>query len=105
MEGELYWVGVDLDDTLATNSGTPDFILGEPIEGAKAFMEELIARGYKPIIHTARHWGDYIIIEEWLNKHEIPFKRIICGKPLFYRMVDDKNIEFDGDWSNVLQKL
>ena len=102
---ELKWVGVDMDNTLADNSGSPDFILGEPIKGAKEFMEELISRGFKPVIYTARHWADYNDIEVWLNKHEIPFREIICGKPLFHCIVDDKNIELTGDGESVLDKV
>lgn len=102
---KLKWVGVDLDDTLANNSGTPEFELGEPLKGAKDFMDTLIARGFKPVIYTARGWTQYDVIEAWLEEHNIPYRRIICGKPLFYAIVDDKNIEFKGDFEEVLKKL
>ena len=102
---ELKWIGVDLDNTLADNSGTPDFILEDPIEGAKDFMDELVNRGFRPVIYTARHWADYEIIENWLIKHDIPFREIICGKPLFYKIVDDKNIAFKGDYKEVLKEI
>lgn len=32
-------------------------------------------------------------------------RRIICGKPLFNCVVDDKNIEFNGNWKEVEYKI
>jgi len=100
---DLKWVGLDLDDTLATNAGSPDYELGEPTKGAKEFVERIVADGLKPIIYTARGWTQYNVIEDWLNLHKIPFRRIICGKPLFVAIVDDKNVPFHKDvtWARV----
>jgi hypothetical protein len=91
---DIYWVGIDLDNCLANNSAHPEYELLEPIEGAKEALEELVRRGYKPIIFTARSWADYDYIEKWLEFQEIPFRRIICGKPLLFKMHDDKNVNF-----------
>lgn len=102
---ELKWVGIDLDKTLAHNSGLPDFVLGEPINGAKEALEKIIEMGFKPIIYTARPYSDYNIIENWLDINKIPFRRIICGKVLLRFMIDDKNIEFNGNWGEVLTKI
>ena len=102
---ELKWIGLDLDETLAHNTGMPDFNLQEPTEGAKEFVDQIVEDGYKPIIFTARGWTQYNIIEEWLDKHEIQHRRIICGKPLLKYMIDDKNIEFKGDWKEVYKKI
>jgi hypothetical protein len=101
----LKWLGIDFDETLANNTGYPDFTLGEPIEGAKEAMEELTAKGFKISIYTARAWSEYNIIEEWLERHNITYKRIICGKPLFRYVIDDRNIEFKGNWREVIDKV
>jgi hypothetical protein len=93
-----------LDGTLAYTT-PPLFDLGEPIPGAVEAMKKLDSDGWKLVIYTARHWSDYINIEDWLTKHGIPFREIICGKPLFRYMIDDKNIEFKGDWGQVLSKI
>ena len=102
---ELKWIGVDLDDTLATNTGFPDFNLKDPLEGSKEAMDELVSQGWKVVIYTARPWSVYNLIEHWLVTHEIPFKHIVCGKMLLRWMVDDRNIEFRGNWKDVLEKI
>lgn len=101
---DLLWVGVDLDKTLA-HSEYPDFTLLEPLEGAREAMRAIEARGFKPTVYTARPWVDYEKIEEWLRHHDIVHRRIICGKPLFKYMIDDRNIAFDGDWQKALEKI
>ena len=102
---EIKWLGVDFDDTIAHNSGYPDFIPQPPIEGAVEALRVLDKKGYKIVIYTARHWADYQNIEAYCRKYGIPARRIICGKPLFKWIIDDKNIEFHGDWQEVLTKL
>ena len=103
-EPELQWIGVDLDNTLAHNTGYPEFKLTTPLDGALPAMKEMNKK-WKITIYTARHWGDYKDIEDWLNLHGIPFRRIICGKPLFKFIIDDKNIEFDGSWTKTMKKI
>lgn len=104
-EPELKWIGIDFDKTLCESSGYPDYIPGEPFPGAVEVCQELHEKGYKIVIYTARHWADYHNIETWCAKYGIPIKGIICGKPLLLLMVDDKNIEFRGDWNEVRGKL
>jgi hypothetical protein len=101
---ELKWIGIDCDDTIANNTGYPDFKLTTPIKGAKEACEELNRLGYKVTLYTARPWSEYNIIEDWLQKYNFPIKRIICGKPLFRCIIDDKNIEFKGNWKTALGK-
>lgn len=99
------WIGVDFDGTLATNSGFPDYVPSVPLAGAVEAMTRIEQQGFKIIIFTARAWADYHNIEAWCKKYGIPVRRIICGKPLFLHMIDDRNIEFSGDWKSVLAKL
>jgi len=104
-ERELRWVGVDLDKTLANNTAHPDYELLEPIDGAVESMKKLHKDGWKLIIYTARPWHDYEKIENWLLKYNIPHRRIVCGKLFVRYMIDDRNIEFRGDWEEVLNKI
>jgi hypothetical protein len=104
-EPEVKWLGVDFDGTICYSSGHPDYIPGEPIPGAVETLKDLDRQGYKITIFTARHWADYHNIERYLENWGIPFRRIICGKPLLSKMIDDRNVEFDGDWSKIRQKL
>lgn len=102
---EIKWIGVDWDDTIATNSGFPTFIPGEPLVGAVESLQKLNDEGYKITIFTARPWADYANLEKYCEHYNIPARRIICGKPLFKCIIDDKNLEFNGDWKKVLEKV
>ena len=102
---EIKWIGVDFDETIASNSGHPNYTPGEPLEGAVQSLLKLDQNGYKITIFTARPWVDYFNIEKWCEFYGIPVRRIICGKPLFKCMIDDKAIGFRGDWNSVLEEV
>lgn len=92
---KLLWVGVDLDGTLAEPLWAPEnptSEIGDPIPVNLLKVDELVAAGYKIIIHTSRPWTDYQIIEQWLNHYSIPYKEIQCGKPLYAAYIDDRAI-------------
>lgn len=99
---DLKWILVDFDKTICYND--EHFNPLEPIEGAKEALEELQAQGFKIIIYTARSWSEYQLVENWLINFDIPFRRIVCGKPLGRYIIDDKNIEFK-DWTQVKEAI
>ena len=98
---ELKWIGVDFDDTIAKNTGYPDFEPLELLPGAREGIFKLVDAGYKIIIYTARSWNDHELVEDFLAENHIPFSRIICGKPLCYRIIDDRN----GNWELAVNKI
>lgn len=102
---ELHWVGIDLDNCLADNNGMPDFILTEPLPGAKEGINRIIEMGFKPVIFTARPWSEFSLIRDWVELHELPIKTIICGKPLMRTMIDDRAIGFRGDWKDAVDQI
>lgn len=87
---DLKWYAVDFDGTLMQSG--PNFGYGDPIPENIAKLEKVVAKGYKVIIHTARHWEQYKNIEAWLDRYQVPYKAIVCGKLLAHRYVDDKAI-------------
>lgn len=94
----LLWIGVDLDGTLAEHIWTPEnptSDIGDPILENVAKLEELVAHGYKIVIHTSRGWTDYEAIETWLRFHRIPYREIQCGKPLYALYIDDRGRHAD----------
>lgn len=101
---DLKWLGIDFDGTIAY-SEYPTFEIKDPLPGTIEALHKLHADGWKLTIYTARPWVDYQKIEDWCNQHNLPIRRIICGKPLFKYMIDDRNIEFRGDWNEVLEKI
>lgn len=86
----LKWYAIDFDGTISTKH--PDHRIGEPIPENIEKLREIDRAGGKIIIHTARHWEDYIKIEEWLEKYDVPYKFIQCGKILAHRYIDDRAI-------------
>jgi hydroxymethylpyrimidine pyrophosphatase-like HAD family hydrolase len=106
---ELIWAAVDLDDTLAEGVWTPESNgrnIGAPIERNVEKLNELVASGMKIVIHTARGWEHYQSIESWLDHHQIPHHRIVCGKLLAAVYVDDRAVESEQEsWSRESQKF
>lgn len=99
---EFIWYGVDLDGTLAEavwDRDNPDswFAVGEPIWENLIKLSAVKVRGYKIMIHSARPWDHYELVEEWLKYYDIPFDGIVLGKFNCYRFVDDKAINADAE--------
>lgn len=102
---------IDLDGTLADYDGwdgdwTP---IGEPIDGAREFCEQLAAEGWRIIIHTCR--GQIDQVEEWLAKHRIRHDGINCvehnangssSKPIADVYLDDRAVRFEGRFDGRL---
>lgn len=103
--GQLNFIGVDFDNTLANNTGFPDYTPTTPIKGAKEAMIKLKTKGFKVYIYTARASSEHQIVKNWLKKNKIPFKDIICGKQLFRWTIDDKSIGFRGNWKETLKEV
>ena len=102
---DLRWIGVDLDGTIAKPIWTPDnptSDIGDPLPRNVGRLRRAVDKGFKNVVHTSRPWTDYENIEGWLRYYGIPFKEIQCGKPLYYRYIDDRAVtaieEADGDW-------
>lgn len=97
---ELLWDAVDFDGTLATGTWSienPTAVPGPPILDNVRKLDQLRAAGRKIIIHTARPSSDYELIESWLMFWGIPFDRIVTGKLLAARYIDDRAVPADAE--------
>ena len=110
--GRKKTICLDFDGTIAQYEGwavNGRLNLGDPIKGAKEFVEELKALGYNIIIHTCRcspHSAPEAkqqedpnawltgIVKNWLLKHAIPFDEVWIGegKPHGDFYIDDRAI-------------
>lgn len=93
----LQWLGVDLDNTLAESSwypGQAQPTVGKPIYENVEKLKKALAQdtNLRVVIHTARAWTEYELVEAWLTANNIPFKAIICGKLLAKSYIDDRAI-------------
>lgn len=110
-------IAVDFDGVLHAyskgwNGGE---IYDEPVEGTKAAMEKLKAAGHYLMIFSTRNNFVFrkkdepdqkIRMEEWLKKHEIPYDKIwTAGKPMADIYLDDRAIQFKGNWQETLNDI
>lgn len=105
---------VDFDGTIFTEVGKyPD--IGVPYEGVAEALREL-SKDYKIRIYTCRMAGynanewhnTKTLLEGKLREYDIPFDDIVLwneGKPYAEYYIDNRAIEFKGDWKDVLNKL
>lgn len=84
----------DLDGTLVDTKEENNFdlLIAPIIKKNVKILRSSAKSGRSIFIYTSRHWADYREIKHWLKKHRIPFKAIICGKPMGRKYIDDKAI-------------
>ena len=93
------------DRTIADNTGQPDFLLLKPMKGAKQAIDKIKKMGYTIVVYTARHWSDYTKIQDWLSKYKIKVDYIVCDKLLLRWLVDDRCLQFDNNWDEIVKTI
>lgn len=83
-------IAVDFDQTIF------DKRKGRPIEGAAQRLSEYMDAGHEVTIFTTRPDYDYSSVVCILDAHCIPYDRVICGKPGYDLLIDDKAERFVG---------
>ena len=97
---------VDFDDTVADEH--EDHSIGNLLPGAKETIKKLREKGFKVIIDSARANEEKgkKEIEEFLKKNDVEVDGFYEGeKPLAFRYIDDRAIEFNGTWDGILEKI
>lgn len=98
-------VCVDFDGVLAQYDGWkgPGH-MGEPMPGAKGFLEILNAEGYQVVIYSTRSAEN---IYRWLKLHDLDryIYLIADYKVAAVAYIDDRNIVFRGRFSDALADL
>ncbi|HLO13449.1 MAG TPA: hypothetical protein VK206_01375 [Anaerolineales bacterium] len=108
------YVCVDLDGTIAHyKEWVEETHFGEPVAGVQAAFTKLRAAGWKIIIYTTR--GNQELVRDYLETHSIPFDSInrnpdqpanaTGGKPIADVYVDDRGIQFNGDWPATVDEV
>ena len=111
-------VCVDFDGTLCQWNYPA---MGEPMPGARNFLQAIVAMGLTPIVwssrmssitYNERERADAVTqIGEWLNSHDMPYGAIDVGnsgKRNCLAYVDDRGVWFDPEkspWEAVLQQI
>ena len=106
----------DLDDTISVHKNR-DFANAKPIEETIEKIRKLKNDGCEIIIYSARGQnsckGDLTLIEErnraqieeWLEKHNVPYDKLLFGKPLGDLYVDDKGVSLSDFLNSEYGKL
>jgi hypothetical protein len=113
-------VCVDFDGTIARwnhgqGYGPGTERMGAPVPGVAEALKRLKVNGWHIIIHTCRGEKGYADIEKYMQQNGIPFDEINKnryqlpdmnpGKPVADVYVDDRAIDFKGDWKDALRQV
>jgi hypothetical protein len=107
-------VCVDLDGTIAHyDEWKGETHFGEPIDGVAEALSKLKENNCLVIIYTTR--ADKALIKLYLETNKVPFDFInenpnqpanaIGGKPFADVYIDDKAVQFKGDWSKTIEEV
>ena len=106
-------IAIDMDGTICTWHPR-DYDRAEVLDGRAARVRELARLGHEIWIYTARgsgdpgpegaeaRWGE--VTRAQLRRWEIPYDRLIFGKPPFDLLIDDRAIAVAGDWVDEVRK-
>lgn len=90
------FLAIDFDHTIVNGR--------EPLPGAKDALQHLHDAGHHITIHSC---NSYDWIQRVLNDNDIPYDRIWDGpgKPIADCYVDDRAIQFRGNWAEMLKNI
>lgn len=83
-----------------------DVIDGRPVKGAREFINEL-RKKYRVVIVSTRCNSDegQLAIRRWLNTYKIEVDLVTRNKPPAVCIVDDRAIQFNGDFDKILKQI
>ncbi len=108
------YVCIDLDGTIAHYDdwkGEDHF--GDPIEGLQEALKRIRSEGWKIIIFTTRankekvlnYLNSHSILHDYINENPDQPQNSVGGKPYADAYVDDRGIQFNGDWQATANEL
>lgn len=115
---QKYTIAVDFDGVIHGHSkGWHDgTIYDPPVPGVAEALTKLRER-FRVVVYSCRSYDrlfDGVLepnqvsqMTEYMNKHGIPFDEIYVGhgKPVAYLYIDDRAVQFNGDWRATLRDV
>jgi hypothetical protein len=92
-------IAIDFDGVLHRYSGYRDGFIDGPIKGARDFVERLKSKGFTLVVFTTR---DKALVETWLVEHQFPALEVTNHKRPFWLILDDRAVEFAGQYNDAL---
>lgn len=98
---------IDIDDTISQWNDNRDYLNFIPNKKVIEMIDRLYTEGHHITLFTARGMGsekeniDKIEqelrppLEQWLSEHNVPYHRLIMGKPQGDYYIDDKNLSIE----------
>lgn len=79
---------IDMDGIICVES--KPYCHAMPVWTSIFMIQKLYKEENKIIIHTSRRQCDYKLTKDWLDAHDVPFHKLIMGKPKGDVYIDDK---------------
>ncbi len=96
-------VSIDFDGVVSAYDGYKgENHFGEPIDGAKEFINKLIKAGFTPVIWTTRSKSK---IEKWLKDNKFPDIEVTIIKYPSTVYIDDRCVQFKGNFKELIGDL
>ena len=97
-------IAIDLDGTICEERQTFEKFLANPIKDSVETINKLHEENFI-IIFTARGWQEYNITKAWLEKYNVKYDLLICGKPIYDIIIDDRAIAAKNNWKDISKNL
>ena len=100
---------VDIDGVLAEEGDPANYGRARPLARGIELVRRLTEAGHRVVLHTARWEEDRAVTMVWLAMHDVPYDKLVLGKPKADLYVDDRAWIWDdsaaGDVGEVLAAL
>ena len=96
---------IDIDGTLCEELPKLQRSLAKPMPGSVEAVNRLVEEGHTIILYSAREWGEFRMTEDWLKRNRFKYNRLILGKPIGDLWIDDRAIQFKGNWKEIIKDL
>lgn len=80
----------DLDNTLCEELPTFEKSMAKPFPKAIDKVNSMYGKGFFITIYTSRGWAEYPMTKKWLDDNGFKYNLLLCGKPLYDILYDDK---------------
>lgn len=96
---------IDMDGTICSEERMYSRCLAKPKEDAVHAVNYLYNTGNTIIIYTARTWVEYEMTVDWLKRYGVKYHQLFMGKPIGDVWIDDRAIQFENNWNEIIEKI
>lgn len=94
-------IAIDIDGTICKEKPAFEKVLTEPFPEALEKINKMKDDGHQIIFFTARGWNEYNVTKYWLDKHGFKYDLLLCGKPSYDYIIDDRSLQPKWDSINL----